>query len=57
MLKYGYMYIVEKMIDYLSIKVYFGMKVEKDIFESYDYVFYSGLLDVWYGFEYGCLGY
>ena len=55
--KNGYTSIVEKLLDHSNITLYLGTTVASKDTRDYDYTFYTGPLDEWFGLSEGQLGY
>lgn len=55
--EHGYSYIVERILDHANIKVHLGTTFAREQAADYAHVFYSGPIDVWFGFPEGRLGY
>ena len=53
----GYTAMVERILDHPGITVTLGTTVTRDQAADYDYVFYSGPIDGWFGYDLGRLGY
>lgn len=53
----GYTYIVERMLDHPNIEVRLSTAFTREQSTEYDYVFYSGPIDSWFGYIEGRLGY
>ena len=55
--RHGYTYIIERMLDYANIKLHLNASFSRDMQHGFDYVFYSGPIDAWFGFQEGYLSY
>lgn len=53
----GYTPIFEKLLDHPNIKLQLDTRFERESVADFDHVFYTGPLDVFFGCEYGRLGY
>lgn len=55
--KNGYTYIVERMLEHPNIEVRLNTPFSREQSAEFDHVFYSGPIDVWFGYSEGRLGY
>ena len=53
----GYTALIERMLDLPNIRIVLNQKFDRKQAENFDYVFYSGPIDSWFGYEYGRLPY
>jgi UDP-galactopyranose mutase len=53
----GYTAIVEKILDHPGIEVRLGTAFDREMKEAYDHTFYTGLIDAYFGYGLGRLGY
>jgi UDP-galactopyranose mutase len=55
--KDGYTPIFEKLIDHKNIEIHLQQKFDRSFTAGFEHVFYSGPIDSWFDFDYGCLAY
>jgi len=55
--RHGYSYIIERMLDSPNIQLSLNTSFNREMRHDFDYIFYSGPIDAWFGFKEGRLAY